>query len=422
MTIPVRKLPLKSRLLLLMTLIFGSVTDRGTAGGRLTWDELPSLPPAPGQRTQPGLAGPFAGVQGPVLMVGGGANFPDAPPWDGGRKTWWDDLFVMERGSDGQVAWVSGKALKLPRKIGYGFSFSTEDGVICVGGCDAEQCFAEVFLLSWDPRAREVVQTPLPPLPEPLAFMSGAQLGSVLYVVGGQTTMKDATGVRAFWSLDLAQRHRPGKFAWKVLPPWPGPGRILPVAVAQRVNERDQVFVFSGRSQPPGRASTLFDDAYAYDAGLGTWRELGRIRTGSDTPETRCINAGTAVTDRTGRILVFGGDGGVLFRELESHDLAIAALTAPPATVDPADLRNRAEGIAAHTEAKRRIYEQHPGFSRDVLAYDPERDRWEVVGTTPATPQVTTVAVRWGEEILIPSGEIRPGVRTPAIIRIRIAP
>ena len=262
----------------------------------------------------------------------------------------------------------------------------------------------------------------MPPLPEPLAFMSGAQIESVLYVVGGQTTMNDSTGVRVFWSLDLAQRHRPGEFAWKILPPWPGPGRILPVVVSQRVNNRDQVFVFSGRSQPPGRASTLFDDAYAYDVGSGTWRELGRIRTGVGTSETRCINAGTAVTDRTGRILVFGGDGGVLFRELESHDLAIAALKASPATVDKAELLTRAESIAAHAEAKRRIYEQHPGFSRDVLAYDPQLDLWELVATTPATPQVTTVAVRWGEEIIIPSGEIRPGVRTPAIIRIRITP
>ena len=52
-----------------------------------------------------------------------------------------------------------------------------------------------------------------------------------------------------------------------------------------------------------------------------------------------------------------------------------------------------------------------PTFPLDVLAYDTNRNRWTRAGQMPAAV-VTTKAVRWGDLIVIPSGEIRPGIRT----------
>ena len=124
------------------------LTSSAAATARLAWDELPPMPPSPGETVQPGLAGPFAGVHRDALLVGGGANFSGKMPWDGGVKTWWDDLFVLERKADGTQAWVTDKHFKLPRRLAYGMSFSTPDGVVCAGGSDAAQCFADVFLLS----------------------------------------------------------------------------------------------------------------------------------------------------------------------------------------------------------------------------------------------------------------------------------
>src|SRR6185295_12527906 len=92
------------------------------------------------------------------------------------------------------------------RKIGYGVSVSTPEGVVCAGGSDAERCYADVFLLSWDPRAREIRRASLPTLPEPLSLMSGALIGSTVYIAGGQHTMKDAVPSSVFWALDLSKR------------------------------------------------------------------------------------------------------------------------------------------------------------------------------------------------------------------------
>lgn len=363
-------------------------TSGGAAEARVS--PLAPIPPAPGQTRQAGLAAPFAGRHDDTLIVAGGANFPDAMPWDGGAKIWWRDVFVLERGAS---AWVAGKNLQLPRPLAYGFSFSTPDGVVGVGGCDAVQCYADAFLLAWDAGRRELVTTPLPPLPAPLAFMAGAQIGSTIYVLGGQHDMKTGAPTRAFWSLDLARRGRATGFAWTQLPAWPGPARIVPVAAALD----GKVFLFSGREPQPGRAANLLADAFAFDPAARTWRPI------APPPRPVMAAAAAAVGDE---VWIFGGDDGKLFAQLEALDLAIAAARARGAAVD------------ALVRDKRAILETHPGFSREILAYHPRRNAWRTVARSPEPLAVTTIAVPRGEVIVLPSGEVRPGVRTTAVLEV----
>ena len=84
------------------------------------WKQLPSLP------GPVGIAAPFAGVSHGSMIVAGGANFPDKMPWEGGRKVWHDEAWILEK-PDGK--WRS--AGKLPRPLAYGVSF------LCGTGCSA---------------------------------------------------------------------------------------------------------------------------------------------------------------------------------------------------------------------------------------------------------------------------------------------
>lgn len=378
----------------------------------LTWDELPPLPPAAGQAVQPGVASPFVGVHGDALIVAGGANFPDKMPWDGGAKVWWDDIWVLEKLADGTMRWVTDKTFKLSRRLGYGASVSTPEGVVCAGGSDAERCYAEVFLLAWDARARVIRTTPLPSLPQPLANMAGALVGRTFFVAGGQHVMKGAVPTKVFWSLDLSKRDRPGEFKWNALPAWPGPARVLPVAAAQRTTRGGEFFLFSGRTPRPGQATEMLGDAYAFDPKTRAWRTLANINGGAGLS----VMAGTAAPVGDDQIWIFGGDRGELFLALEAHDLAIEALRqkTPAAAADDREIERR-------LAAKRAIYGSHPGFGREVLTYDTRRDTWRIVSRAPValTPQVTTTAVTWDGAIVIPSGEVRPGVRTPTIVRVK---
>ena len=392
------------RLIVLAVVVASGI--RFSAGAEFfRWGELPPLPPAPGKARQLGLAGAFVGVHNDALVLAGGANFPEAPPWRGGKKVWWDDIFVLEKLPDGSCRWRTDHRYKLPRPLAYGASVSTDRGIVCVGGCDARQCYRDVFLLKWDPRGKTISTEPLPPLPYPLAFMGAAAIGQTIFVVGGQETMKNASATRRFLALDLAEAG-PGA-GWVELAPWPGPPRILPVVAAQSDGHGQGLYVFSGRNAAPGKPTQLLADAYRYDPRTRRWKALGPIAPAGEPP--RCVMAATAVASGAHHILVFGGAGGRLFLELESLDRALAG------EKDPARL-------AELTRRKVHILEDHPGFSRDILAWHTVTETWARVGTLPSGSQVTTTAVRWGEAIVVPSGEIRPGVRTPRVLVARPAP
>ena len=58
--------------------------------------------------------------------------------------------------------------------------------------------------------------------------------------------------------------------------------------------------------------------------------------------------------------------------------------------------------------------EQHWGFRHDVLAYEPKSDRWENLDDAPFA-LVTTTTVMWKNRIVIPSGEVKPGVRSTEV-------
>ena len=61
------------------------------------------------------------------------------------------------------------------------------------------------------------------------------------------------------------------------------------------------------------------------------------------------------------------------------------------------------------------LRDDHPGFAKDAIyLYDTVTDRWTQRGELPAN-HVTTSAVSWNGKIVIPSGEIRPAVRSPKV-------
>lgn len=328
----------------------------------LRWDQFAHLPPAKDQQTQLGLADPFGGLHNNALIIAGGSNFPDGPPWDGGKKYWWDDIYVLEKTGTQEHQWHVG--FKLPKPLAHGASVTTEHGVICIGGCDAERCYSNVFKITWDVNKKTVTIETLPSLPEPSAFHRAVVLGNTLFVAGGQSTMAEASATNRFWSLDLTEGSE-----WKALPSWNGAARILPVLAVQDFQESKHLYLFSGRDFAPGQDAILLKDVHRYDPSRQIWTRL------SDAP--RCLMAGTAVDFGAQHILLIGGDDGENWGK---------------------DLRDT-----------------HPGFSKDMLyAYHTLTDTWVHHGTLPQN-HVTTSLIKWDGSLIIPTGEIRPAVRSPIV-------
>ena len=322
----------------------------------LHWRQLPPIP------ASLGVAGPFAGVSGDALIVAGGANFPDKLPWEGGVKVWHDAVYVLDRTNG---VWRG--EFKLPKPLGYGVSVTTPDGVICIGGSDSTQHVSDVILLSW--RNGELKHRSLAPLPETLANSCGAVVGHTVYVAGGTATPDATNAMKNFWSLDLKERDA----TWKRLEPWPGPARMLSVAAALG----DAFYVVGGTDLAPDTngkpVRTYLKDAYCFKPGQG-WRRV------ADMPNPVVAAPTPAPITSLTQFLVIGGDDGSL----------------------------------AGFEPK----SKHPGFPKRVLCYDAYEDKWSEVGETPAS-RATLPVVPWQGWFVIPSGEARPGVRSPEVWAVR---
>jgi N-acetylneuraminic acid mutarotase len=327
----------------------------GSCAGLATpppWTRLAALP------DREGFAGSFAGVSGGALLVAGGANFPNAKPWEGGAKAWYDTVFVLDT-PDG--VWRHGGALPCP--LGYGVSVSHRRGLVCIGGSDARQHHASVLVLKWDAKAQRLQVEPLLGLLEPQANMCGALVGDTVFVCGGTASPDSTNALNTLFSMNLSPK-RPG---WRKLDPLPGPGRMLAVAGAHD----GSLYVFGGAALHAGAdgkpARDYLREAWRYTPGKG-WKRL------RDLPRA-VVAAPSPAPVVNGKFLILGGDDGT-------------QVTTPPA--------------------------EHKGFPRDVLAYDPKTDRWERLGELPFS-LVTTATAVWEKRVVIPGGEIRPGTRSPEV-------
>jgi len=321
----------------------------------LDWRQLPPVPDALG------LAAPFAGASGGALLVAGGANFPNGMPWEGGKKVWHDRVWVLDQ-PDG--AWR--EAGKLPRPLAYGVSVSTRDAVVCVGGSDAERHYATVFRLTWKTGALR--HESLPDLPIALAGAAGALVGDTLIVAGGAEQPGEQAATNRVFALDLAA----AKPTWRALPSLPGKSRMLAMAAAHEGG----FYLFGGCALEPkedGKVGRVYlREAWRYREGAG-WQRLG------DLPKANAA-APSPVPRMAGRLLLLAGDDG---------------------------------SLAGFTPV-----EKHPGFPATILAYEPALDRWSEAGETPA-PRATVPCVEWRGAFVFPSGEVRPGVRSPEVWSLR---
>jgi parallel beta-helix repeat protein len=334
----------------------------------LRWSELPGLP------DPIGVAGPFVGVHAGAIIVAGGANFPvadgagEADRWQA-VKVWHDACWVLAGGPGGPATWRAVEPFG--RRVAYGASASTPQGVVCVGGDDGTRVFDTVTLLSWDPAAGRVGRTPLPALPQPLTCGGAAAIGSVVYVACGQQGLGLDTAGAALYRLDVSALRRPSSAAWERLADVPGGPRAFPVVVARHDGTEPCVYVMSGRraAGKPGEIEPLCDVQEFAPRGGGAWRRRAEL--------PRAVMAGTAVAVGQEHVFILSGDDGERWREVDT------------------------------------LRDAHPGFPRRSLAYHTITDTWIDGGPMPAN-QVATTAVRWGDAAVIVSGEVRPRHRTPA--------
>ena len=353
----------------------------------LKWKIAAKLPAENGNDISIGVAGPLTGVHNGVLVVAGGANFPDAMPWNGGKKKYQDEIFVLQQKRKGKFHWLNTRAFTLPFATAYGGNANTEQGIVYLGGENEIGISKTAFLLQWNKQLKKVEIKNLPDLPIAITNASATANGSVIYLAGGET--KDAVS-NHFYSLDLSNTAG----GWNQLPDLPYAVSNA-VMVVQSNGVANKIYLLGGRKKNTNAVSNIYNSVYAFDVATNIWEEKKSI------PSPKA--AGTGVAVGKNYILLFGGDDGTTFNKAESLIMAIG---------NEKDEIKKQELI----EQKNKLQVAHPGFLPEVMLYNTITNDWQKLADIPFEVPATTTAVLWGNCVFIPSGEIKAGVRTPQIL------
>ena len=355
------------------------------------WESVAELPPLNRQPKALGIAGPVCGIDQNKLIVAGGANFPDSMPWQGGKKKYYNTVYVYEK-KDSKITLLQ-QQFALPFNIAYAACCSTPSGIVVAGGENETGISKKVFLLQWDKNKSAVSNSQLPELPVAISNAAATVFDNTVYIAGGET----ATAVsNQLLAMDLNNTGA----GWKQL-------ALIPKAVSFTVftalpnNDSNCLYLIGGRKKNSNGISDFYSSVFQFNISKNQWSEKTRL--------PYPLSAGTGTVAGSNEIVVFGGDKGKTFHTVET---LIAAINSEKDEIKKQDLILQ----------KNKIQSSHPGFSKEVLMYNIITDSWKPVCEIPFETPVTTTAVQWGDQIIISSGEIKAGVRSPDILSVKISP
>ncbi|NRF40024.1 galactose oxidase [Pedobacter foliorum] len=368
-------------------LMFTDVSAQETTIEQVQWRTAAKLQNADGS-TSLGFAGAINAVFNDALLVAGGANFPDKMPWEGGSKFYSNNIHILLKQNGGYVWSTKTLSAKLPHPIAYCGNTSTDLGVVYAGGEGKDGLSNKAYLVSWNAADINIRIKPLPDLPVAITNTGLTHIGNVVYLVGGDMEKSSSS---AFYKLDLNAKDA----SWQQLPSLP-----LQLANALVIAQSDRIFVIGGRTKTPSGISDLNNTTFAYDIAKGNWQKMADI---SDGKHTTTFSAGAGVAVSNNLILVSGGDNGSVFHKIEHYISQISKTTSQ-------------EEKDKLTKEKNKLNVNHKGFYKEQLVYNITTNKWSKIGELPFPAHVTTTATKWGSDIVLSNGEIKPGVRTPSVM------
>jgi len=324
-----------------------------------------------------GVSACYCGVINGYLYIAGGCNFPDKPVAEGGKKRFYKAIYAAKLNAEGDhLEWKT--VGQMPQPAAYGVSVTYENSLIFVGGNNETGGITTAIRLR--PTATGMQQEALPSLPHALDNMAGAVVGHILYVVGGNC---EGVATQKVWSLDLKNTAKEG---WKEEPSIPGIARVQPIAAALA---GDLLGVWGGFApKTDSKAAQLAMNGASYNAGCGTWTALP-VPTDALGEEVFTGGATAITTPQKGVVVV----GGV------NKDVFLAAINKLP------------EGYLLHEPEWYR-------FNSRVLCY---RDgAWTQLLQHPSVARAGCALAYWDGWVYVVGGELKPGIRTPEIVRFRV--
>lgn len=328
-----------------------------------------------------GVSACYAGFIGDYLIVAGGCNFPEP-----GHKKYYSGIYAAKVSENDETLHWS-QIGSLPEPAAYGGVVASGDSLFFVGGCNAEHGLRSVLSLHLDPANGKPVVKSLPMLPRTVDNMGVCLLDDRLFVVGGNQDGRPSASVL---TLELGKDK-----AWKTETDMIGEPRVQPVCAAYQ----GELFVWGGFYQN-GKASMVATSGLRYNLFSKSWNTLPVPcnRKGDELT----LTGGTAILAISPKgevqIVCAGGVNREIFWDAISDTYSL---------VDKADYLKK--DISWYQ------------FNACLLSYHLDAGKWE----TPF-PENSLLA-RAGAQVALKGhtlyyigGELKPGVRYPGIVRVKL--
>jgi N-acetylneuraminic acid mutarotase len=287
-------------------------------------------------------------------------------------------VFVYDVKGDTLI--MADSSVRLPSKVAYAAVAGLHNSIFYAGGENEKGPLTNVYLIQKNSKNGLVIIS-WPDLPEALTNAVAVATSNAVYVLGGATKNGVSDKVLAIYLNDI-------KAGWKYVSTMP-----QPTAFAAAVFAQGQVYIMGGRKKGADGISEIYNQVFAWNIANNSWSKKA--------PLPDVVSAATAVA-LPDQILFIGGDKGVVFHEVEM-------LASKIATTNDLVVKNNL------TEIKNKLQQTHPGFSKDILAYNLTTNTWRSFAQLTVAAPVTTYAFIFNHKIILPAGEVKPGVRTPLI-------
>ena len=268
---------------------------------------------------------------------------------------------------------------RLPRPLAGGVSASLNGSLYCFGGSDGVTPSADVLRLTVSGKSVKVET--VASLPEGFTPAAAAPYSGKIYVHG-------AAGQE-----NALYAYNPSNNTWTSLAACPSRVISEGACFIQKHNGRENAIYLIGGRGTDKTGLHIATNVWEYLPTHNEWNKKAAF-----VSEGKPVNLmySSAVAYGSGHILVFGGDDGVEFIKRMELEKAQA------------------------TEELRDAFLSHQGFSNDIFAYHPITDTWVTIDEAENPLPAVTTAVNFGGDIIIPSGEARPGVRTDEILVFKV--
>jgi len=365
---------------------------------KISWTELQEIPPGENMITQPGLASPFSGVSNDALIVIGGCNFPDSPVYEGGKKKYYSDIFVLESPDS---SWK--RSAIFPYPVAYGASVSIPEGLVCIGGKNNDSEFSEVILVTWNTNQKKVELEHWPQLPFTMSQHTAALIDNQVYIAGGATNGQLSNRLLR---LDLSKR-KTDEFSWEELPDFPGPARLQAVGIGQNAAEEAHFYLMSGSSfSDQSSEPSVITEVLDFNPKTNTWTQCSEIK--SKGEKAHSLHGAGGISSGVHHAIFVGGVNQKIFYDAWKRERNLQIAININDTSEILKLKNQ---IREYFTQESEFYK----FNKNILVYHTITDTWTIIGNYPFPGPAGAPMIKWRNGFVVVSGEIKPGVRSPKI-------